>query len=420
MSSSDPLHRLTEHLFRHESARLVAVLTGQLGVRNLELAEDVVQEAIVRAFRTWPYHGIPADPAAWLMRTAKNLALDILRREHSFREKEAEIVRTLGDWGAKSTPPPDSEITDDFLRLLFTCCHPVLTTEQQIALSLKVVCSFNNNEIARAFLTTEAAIAKRLTRARSALRQADAAFALPEGPELPPRLTAVLRTLYLLFNEGHSATGGDQIIRRELCDEAIRLGSLLATHSATSLPPTHALLALFCLNAARLPARVDFLGDIVRLEDQDRALWDQSLIQRGIRHLALAACGTRLSEYHLQAAISACHCLASDDASTDWPRILSLYDDLAAMTSSPVVLLNRAVAVAKVHGAARAVDGIAFLADGGSLGDYPLAHAVLGDLELRRERPAAAALHFKRAVALSTSAPERDLFAGRLQLCTKS
>lgn len=400
------------------------MLTGIFGLRHLQLAEDVVQEALLRAFRTWPYHGIPGNPSAWLMRTARNLALDVLRREQSFREKQTDILHSIdNEFSSEAAVPAGAnspEVRDELLRLIFACCHPALNKKQQIALALKVVCGFGNREIARAFLAGEAAIAKRLTRARSALRASGATFAIPEGPELAPRLQAVLRVIYLLFTEGHSATQGAQVVRNDLCDEAIRLASILAAHPATDRPETHALLSLLLLNAARLPARIDSYGHIVRLEDQDRSLWSRENIQRGIRHLALAASGDNASEYHLQAAISACHCAATDDASTDWPRICSLYDDLARISSSPVVLLNRAVAVAKVHGPDRAIREIQHITGGGSLRNYPPAHAVLGDLEARRSRPAAAAAHFKLALAHASTAPERSLFASRLRECASA
>jgi RNA polymerase sigma factor (sigma-70 family) len=419
--TADPVSRLTEHLFRHESARLVSMLTSVFGVRHIQLAEDVVQEALVRAFKTWPYYGIPANPAAWLMRTAKNLALDTLRREQWFREKEPEIARVMSDrlLDTRAEPGPISEeaVSDDLLCLMFACCHPVLTEEQQVALALKTVCGFGNREIARAFLVTEVAMAKRLTRARKALQEPEVVFAVPEGPELASRLQAVLRTLYLLFNEGYSATGGEQVVRRELCNEAIRLVGILAAHTAVNRPEVHALLSLLCLNAARLPARMDALGQIVRLDRQDRSRWDAALIQRGMRHLALATRGESLSEYHVQAAISACHCTAADDATTDWRRILSLYDDLLAMAPSPVVRLNRAVAVAKIHGPAQAIRDIQNATEGGALHEYYLTHAVLGDLEVQRERRTAAAAHFERALSLTELAPERALLTARLREC---
>jgi len=414
--------RVAERLFRHEWGKLVSILTNIFGVRHLQLAEDVVQDAILRALDRWPYHGIPENPSAWLMRTAKNLALDALRREQSFREKEADIIRML-DRCEIGHPIPDGPsagdtIPDELLGLIFACCHPLLPEDQQVALALKVVCGFGNREIARAFLVGEAATAKRLTRARSTLRDANVTFGIPDGPELAPRLSAVLRTLYLLFSEGHSATDGQQIIKQDLCEEAIRVAGLLATHPITDVPETHALLALFCLNAARLPARLREDGQIVRMEAQDRSRWDTTLIQKGMRHLALAAQGDRLSSYHLQAAISACHCLAPDENSTDWTRILSLYDDLMQIAPSPVVLLNRAVAVAKVHGPERAIREIQDAIEKEPLEGYALAHAVLGDLELQRQRPAHAARHFQRAISMTLSTPEQTHLTSLLNGCT--
>lgn len=418
-ASGSPGFGLPEHQLRQESARLVSMLTAILGVQYLQLAEDVVQEAMLRAFKYWPYHGVPDQPAAWLMRTAKNLALDALRREKSFRDKEPDIARALHEQLTPASDPAGEEevVQDRLLALMFVCCHPILSEESQVALALKVVCGFGNREIARAFLVSEPAMAKRLTRARACLREADVGFVIPEGAALPPRLAGVLHTIYLLFSEGHSATDGDEVVRKELCEEALRLAMLLTAHPRTAVPETHALLALLCFHAARLPARLDPQGQIVRLEQQDRSRWDRTLIQRGMRHLALAACGDQPTSYHLEAAISACHCSAASDGQTDWPRILALYDDLLALAPSPVVMLNRSVALAKVHGPQRAMEEIQRALEGGRLTEYPHAHAVLGELELQRHRPDLAAPCFRRAIALAPSRQEQTLLAQRLREC---
>jgi RNA polymerase sigma factor (sigma-70 family) len=417
----DAVARLSEHLFRDEWARLVSLLTGILGVRNLQLAEDVVQEAMLRAFNTWPYSGIPDNPPAWLMRTARNLALDTLRREQSFREKAPDIARQLAEHLRTEHPEVETigqeTLPDQLLCLIFACCHPILSTEQQVALALKVVCGFSDRQIARAFLVSEAAMAKRLTRARCALRDADVAFALPEGSELAPRLGSVLRVIYLLFNEGHNTTEGEELVRRELCAEALRLAGIIAAHPATDRPECHALISLLCFNSARLPARTDPQGRFVPLADQDRSRWDRSLIQRGMRHLARASHGAQVTEYHLQAAISACHCTAADEASTDWPRILALYDDLLQLAPSPVVMLNRTVALAKVHGAECALSEMQQLVESGVGDRYPLTHAVLGDLELQRSRRQEALHHFRRALALTSSTAERRWLDDRIRRC---
>src|SRR5581483_5375959 len=269
--------RVVEHLFRHEWGKMVAVLTGIFGVEHLALAEDVVQEALARALQTWPFYGVPENRAAWIMRASRNLALDVIRRQKSFHGKEADIARLM----EPDVPAPDdaifsdNEIADDRLRLMFVCCHPVIPPEAQVALALKTLCGFGVGEIAHAFLTSEAAIAKRLTRAKQKIRDAKISFEIPAGAELSRRLDAVLQSLYLLFNEGYKASTGDNLVREDVCLEAIRLASLLAAHPVGDHPKTRALLALMLLNAARIPARVDDDGNLLRLQEQDRSRWNQ-------------------------------------------------------------------------------------------------------------------------------------------------
>jgi RNA polymerase sigma factor (sigma-70 family) len=411
----------TDHLFRRESARLVSILTGIFGVHRLQMAEDVVQEAMVRALKTWPFYGIPKDPPAWLMQTAKHLALDLIRREKRFLEKQPEIIacveQRLPEPKTDSGAVMEEEIKDDRLRLMFACCHPALPVEMQTALALKVLCGFSPEEIAKAFLTTEAAVAKRLTRARQRLQAETIRFEIPSGPELSIRLEGVLNTLYLLFNEGYKASSGDRVIKEELCAEAIRLTDTLAVHPAGDQPHVHALLSLMLLNGARLPARMDAQGNILRLNEQNRTLWSKTMIQRGVRHLARSAAGDALSEYHLQAGIAACHCLAPDDASTDWPKIISLYDHLAEINDSPVIALNRAVAISKVHGPARGIAEVEQILDRSALDSYYLTHAVLGDLERQRDQFSVAASHYEKALNLTEVKSEQTFLAQRLQEC---
>src|SRR5678816_3849726 len=341
-STAAEISRLADHLFRHEAGKLISVLTGILGLQRLELAEDVVQEALVRALQTWPYVGIPKNPAAWLTQTAKNLALDLIRRENLFHDKEPQIIAFMEQWPSDSadaeSPRFENEIRDGRLRLLFACCHPALSPEDQTALALKTLCAFSPAEIASAFLTTEAAIAKRLTRAKQKIRDERVPFEIPVGEELSRRLGGVLQTLYLLFNEGYKASSGDDLIKEDLCQEAIRLASLLAEHPAGNQPRTHALVALMLLNAARLPARTDSEGNILRLKEQDRSTWNHAMIARGMHHLSESATGDELSAYHLQAGIAACHCAAADYESTDWPKILLLYDRLLAVSYTHLTL----------------------------------------------------------------------------------
>ncbi|MEW6160221.1 MAG: sigma-70 family RNA polymerase sigma factor [Verrucomicrobiota bacterium] len=419
--SAGEISRLTEHLFRHESGKLVSVLTGLFGLDRLDLAEDVVQEALVRALQTWPYYGIPKNPAAWITQTAKNLALDLVRRENLFRQKVPKITVAFESAGAEipadTSPLFEEEIRDDRLRLMFACCHPQVPAEAQSALALKTLCGFSVGEIARAFLTTEAAIAKRLVRARHKIRELKIPFEIPAGKECSRRLEGVLETLYLLFNEGYKASSGDHLVRAELCQEAIRLTTLLSQHPVGNAPRVHALLALMCLNAARLPARVDADGNLLRLAEQDRSHWNTELIARGLSHLDQSATGATFTEFHLQAAIAACHCTAPNYESTDWPRILSLYDRWIELNPSPIVALNRAVAVAHVNGPAAAILILESIPDRKSIESYYLYHAVLGEFEFQLGKSSEAAAHLRQALRLADLKSEQDFLARKLREC---
>jgi RNA polymerase sigma factor (sigma-70 family) len=412
--------QLAAHLFREESGKLVSVLTRTFGIEHLSLAEDVVQETLVRALQTWPFYGVPKNPAAWFTQAARNLALDHLRREKRFREKEPQIIAHIEQWGAEgdaASPAFDEEIKDGRLRLFFVCSHPALPPEVQTALALKTLCGFSPAEIAKAFLTSEAAIAKRLVRAKQRIRELGIPFEIPAGEELSSRLDAVLHTLYLLFNEGYKASSGANLVREELCSEAIRLGALLVEHPSGNQPRVHALLALMLLNAARLRARTDNDGNILRLQDQDRSLWNRELIARGVYHLGCSAVGSELSEYHLQAGIAACHCLAPDYKSTDWPRILSLYDQLIELNDSPIVALNRAVAVAQVEGPEAGIDAVEKMAQRKSLESYYLLYAVLAELNMQLGRLVSARQHWRTALDLAEVDSELAFLRKKLAEC---
>ncbi len=418
---SPEIPRLTEHLFRRESGKLVSALTGIFGIHRLQLAEDVVQEAIVRALQTWPYYGVPRNPAAWLMQTAKHRALDLLRREKSFHDKQPEIIASLEALpGEDDAPQFDGEIRDNRLRLIFTCCHPLISQEDQTVLALKTLCGFSTMEIANAFLSSEAATAKRLTRAKQKIQDQRIPFEIPAGDELAPRLDGVLQVLYLLFNEGYKASAGDSLVRQDLCDEAIRLAGHLAEHPVTGTPVAHALTALMLLHASRLPARESEEDGMLTLHFQDRSKWDRVMIARGLYHLARSAEGDVLSEYHLQAGIAACHATAESEAATDWANILSHYDRWLELNSSPLVALNRAVAVAKVHGPKAGLAAIAAIRDRSLLEGYHLYHAVLGDFAWQLDRPREAASHFSRAIELTHVAAERSFLEKRLEACGES
>ncbi len=410
---------VVEHLFRHESGKMVATLTRIFGIEHLALAEDVVQEALARALQTWPFYGVPKNPSAWIMRASRNLALDVVRRQKVFRNKEAEIVQLMD----RESPAPDAavfseqEISDDRLRMMFVCCHPLIPREAQVALALNTLCGFSVTEISRAFLATEAATAKRLTRAKQKIRDARIPFEIPAGKELARRLDGVLQSLYLLFNEGYKASSGDALIREDLCREAVHLTRLLAGHPAGDQPRTHALLALMLLNAARLPTRVDGDGNLLRLQEQDRTRWDQATIARGMFHFARSAAGGEITHYHLQAGIAACHCAAKDYESTDWRQILALYDRLAELDDSPVVALNRAIVIANLHGPKAGLEAVAAIRDLETLNSYYLLYAVLGEFEARLNHSQTAANHFRESLRLAEIKSERVFLSKRLQSC---
>lgn len=409
--------QLVEHFFRHETGRLHGALIRLLGVNHLSLAEDVAQEAMLRALHSWSMGGVPANPSAWITRVAMNLARDAMRHRRMSDAKEGAIITHI----EQMSPTPAlavgnaQEIRDDALRLLFICCHPSIAPDAQVVLALKILCGFSTGEIARAFLSSEAAIEKQLTRTKQRIQDAGLAFDLPEGEDLAPRLDGVLAALYLLFNEGYKASAGDRLLREDLCREAVRLTSLLVTHPAGRVPRAHALLALMYLSAARFPSRVDEHGDLLRLEEQDRTKWDQSLIARGLFHLAEAAQGEALSEYHLQAGIAALHCTAADVSSTDWPRILRHYDDLYRLRPSPIIALNRAVAVSYVDGPEAALAAIADIPQRDRLESHYLLHAVLGELHWRTNNHRAAAGNFRRALHLSQVGPEQQYLTRMLE-----
>ncbi|MEO7598273.1 MAG: sigma-70 family RNA polymerase sigma factor [Opitutus sp.] len=412
-----PASGVVEHFFRHESARLHGALTRLVGPQNLTLVEDVTQEAMLRALKTWSIGGFPVNPSAWITRVAMNLARDAMRHQRMSAAKEPAVITHLEQTASDPANLSESEnrIRDDTLRLMFVCCHPMLTPDAQVVLALKVLCGFSTGEIARAFLSNEAAIEKQLTRTKQRIKTANVGFDLPEGEELSTRLQGVLGALYLLFNEGYKASAGEHLVREELCHEAIRLTALLIAHPAGKSPSAHALLAFMLLTTARLPSRTDERGELLRLDDQDRSQWDQALIARGLIHLTEAAEGAELTEYHIQAGIAACHCTAPDYASTNWQRIVRYYDDLERIKPSPVVALNRAVAVAHLHGAQAGLDVIATIADRNRLESHYLLHAVTGELQWRLNNHRAAAESFRRALQFAQVGPEQMHLARMLE-----
>ena len=408
-------HRTIDAVWRIESARLIAGLARI--VRDVGLAEELAQDALVVALEKWPEAGVPDNPGAWLMATAKNRALDRLRRGKLAERKHQEIGRELearqGLAAAELVAAIDDDIGDDLLRLMFTACHPVLSTEARVALTLRLLGGLTTEEIARAFLVPEPTIAQRIVRAKRTLAEARVPFEVPRGDERAARLASVLGVIYLVFNEGYAATAGDDWMRPGLCEDALRLGRILA-ELAPGEPEVHGLVALMEIQASRAAARVGPSGEPVLLLDQDRSRWDYILVRRGLAALARAeALGGTLGAYALQAAIAACHARARTAAETDWLRIAALYDALAQLMPSPIVDLNRAVAVGMAFGPAAGLDLADALVAEPSLKSYHLLPAVRGDLLAKLGRFAEARTEFERAASLTRNARERDLLLSR-------
>lgn len=394
---------------------MVSTLTRVFGPENLTLAEDVVQEALLQALRIWPFRGVPDNPGGWLLQVAKNRALDALRREANL-ERKGEEIRT---WAASLAPASqeleESEALDDQLRMIFICCQPAVPKEARVALTLKTVGGFGVPEIARAYLAKEATVAQRLVRAKRKIEEAKPPFEVPPPAELPEALDSVLEVLYLMFNEGYAASSGEDLVRQDVCAEAVRLARLVAGHPATDVPKAHALAALLLLQAARNPARVDPEGNLLLLSEQDRDLWNRTMIAAGFHHLDRAASGTELSPYHLEAGIAACHASTPSPDETDWPYILSLYDALLAVKPSPVVALNRAVALAMVEGADAGLAALAEIRDHPAFADYYPLPVAEGELHARAGRTDEAARCFEEALGRVCPEPVRRRLQERLR-----
>jgi len=395
-----------EAVFRIESARIIAGVARI--VRDVGIAEELAQDALVAALEAWPETGVPDNPGAWLMATAKHRAIDLVRRKETYARKLAEIGRS-----AEEVPPPEpagvDDIDDDLLRLIFTACHPVLSPEGRIALTLRLLGGLTTVEIARAFLTSERTVAQRIVRAKRALAAAAVPFEVPYGPERVARLSSVLEAIYLIFNEGYSATAGDDLVRPALCEDALRLARVLAGLMPHE-PEVHGLVALLEFQASRIAARTDAHGEPVLLADQDRSRWNRMLIGRGTGALASAGDGP----YSVQAAIAACHAKAVRYDDTDWTTIAALYGQLMALTPSPVVELNRSVAVAMSEGPEAGLQLVDALVDEPALKDYHLLPSIRGDLLERLGRNQEARVEFERAASLARNERERDLLLKRV------
>ena len=408
---------LSEHLFRRESGRLVAALTRIFGVHNLVLAEDVVQDAFCRALEVWKVRGIPDNPSAWLMTVAKRRALDIVRHERTARTFAPELGRVLeSEWTLAPTIEEafaGSTIRDEQLRMMFSCCDPRLPEEVQVALVLNILCGFGASEIAGAFLTSRAAMEKRISRGKKSLASSGRLFDLADA-EFAPRLSAVMRALYLLFNEGYHGASAEAAVRVELCQEAIRLTMLLLESPQTAAPETQALAALMHLHAAKLDARLDSEGDLNPLLEQDRSRWDTQLVQQGLTLLDRSAAGPVVSAFHIEAAIAAVHATARSVEETDWGAIVGLYDRLMAVAPSPVVALNRAIAVGQRDGPDAGLEALSAI-DPDRLRSYPFYPAAIGEFELRRGNLESAREQFSTAVRLARNDAERRFLEKRVR-----
>ena len=413
------VHRVIEALWRIESAKIIAALTRF--TRDVGVSEELAQDALVAALEQWPDSGIPAKPGAWWMAIAKNRAIDRFRRNKLLERKHEELGRELK---SQEMAVPDFEIAgddidDDLLRLIFISCHPVLTTEARLALTLRLLGGLTTPEIARAFLTPEPTIAQRIVRAKRTLSDARVPFEVPHGPDRAARLASVLEVIYLIFNEGYSATAGDDWMRPALCEDALRLGRILA-ELAPAEPEVHGLVALMEIQASRVKARVDVAGEPILLLDQDRGRWDQLLIQRGFAALESAErLGGGDGPYSLQAAIAACHARARTAEETDWPRIVALYDRLVRLSPSPIVELNRAVALAMAYGPKAGLEVVDRLTDEASLKNYHLLPSVRGDFLSKLGRFEEAQSEFARAARLTRNAREQKLLLDRASECAR-
>jgi RNA polymerase sigma-70 factor, ECF subfamily len=414
-------HRAIDAVWRIESPRLIAGLARI--VRDVGVAEDLAQDALVAALEQWPDDGIPRNPGAWLMAAGKHRAIDYFRRNKLLERKHEELGYEI-EVGQRQAPPDldaaiDDDVGDDLLRLVFTACHPVLSTEARVALTLRLLGGLTTEEIARAFLVPEPTVAQRIVRAKRTLAKANVPFEVPRGDELAARLSSVLEVIYLIFNEGYSATTGDHWTRPELCDDALRLGRILAELTPRE-PEVHGLVALMEIQASRLHARVGPSGKPILLLDQNRATWDQLLIRRGLAALDRAEQLGRVGPYGLQAAIAACHARAINPEDTDWPQIARLYRALARAVPSPVVKLNQAVAVGMAQGPSAGLALVDALGNDQALASYHLLPAARGDLLFRLGRFEEARREFERAAALTRNAREREVLLGRAKECASA
>jgi len=418
VQSAETIHTTIDHLFRHESGKMVSVLSRLLGLQNIETAQDIVQDTLLKAMNTWGYKGIPDNPSAWLYRVAKNKAIDFLRRQKKFQEISPQYAYLVqSEYSLTSTVHNlflENEIQDSQLRMMFACCHPSISEESQIALTLKTLCGLSINEISKAFLTNEETISKRIYRARERIQSEKIELDVPDMDELPKRLDAVLKSLYLLFNEGYNSSHPEKLIREDLCEEAMRLCHLLTQHSLTAYPRSKALLSLMCFQSSRLNARLGDKGNIILLKYQDRNKWNRALIQSGFNYLDEAAEPFEVSSYHFEAAIASLHAAAPSFEQTDWKSIYHLYELLYKEQSSPVVAMNKAIASAY---AVSKQNALAELKEIKGLEKYYLYHTSIGDIYYELHNKQEAKRSYETALHLTTSQQEQQLLMSKIGSC---
>lgn len=412
MTENKSINHLTDHLFRHEAGKMVSVLTKIFGTQNLETAEDVVQQTFIDAISVWKLKGIPDNPSAWLFRVAKNKAIDFIRRnKHSVQYDFSDNERALLKSEYTLTTTMDSFfkeelVKDDLLRMMFACCHPEISQENQITIILKTLCGFSTAEIAKAFITSEDTVSKRLYRTKEFFREQKIKLQIPSVDELKQRTNAVLNSIYLLFNEGYNSTHSENLIRQELIDEAMLLCKLLSENKQTQLPEVFALMALMFFHSSRSESRLSTEGEIILLPEQDRSKWNHNLISEGNRLMNIAAFGNEISSYHIEAAISYEHCSAASFENTNWKRILELYEWLCSISLSPVTEVNRIIAVLQVHGEQRALNELEKLSEKYKLDSFYIYHSLLGEIHSRLNHQKEAKAHFEKAMAITQSKAE--------------
>lgn len=410
---------LVDHLFRHEAGKMIAVLTRLFGIHNLSMAEDVVQDAFLKATQTWKFNALPGNPSAWLMQVAKNKALDLLRHKGVADHYSAELYTQLQEATDNYVDHVflDTEIADSQLQLIFACCHPALKEEDKVALTLKTVSGFAVKEIAKALLTQEETIQKRIYRARQFIQQNKITLETPTGKALQQRLDTVYTVLYLIFNEGYNAARAGELIRKDLCAEAMRLCLLLCEHKTAAQPASFALLSLMCFQASRFESRLDKNNAIILLQQQDRSTWNRALIERGYHYLNKSSAGENITVYHIESAIAAEHCIATDFAATNFQRLLHLYDMLWQMKPTPVVQMNRAIAISYTGKTKEAIDLLCAVTGlENLLKNQYMFNAVLGELYARNNQPSDATDHFEKALALTESDAEKKLLKEKIKM----